>query len=38
MFMHHLWKEADKDHPLDPGIPILPLEAEYKSNITYVRG
>jgi len=38
MFMHHLWKEADKDHPLDPGTPILPLEAEYKSNITYVRG
>ena len=38
MFMHHLWKEADKDHPLDPGTPILPLEAEYKSNITFVRG
>ncbi len=38
IFMHHLWKEPDKDHPLDLGTPILPLEAEYKDNITYVRG
>jgi hypothetical protein len=38
MFMHHLWKEADENHPLEPGSPILPLEDEYKSNILYVRG
>jgi hypothetical protein len=38
MFMHHLWKEPDKSHGLDPPTPILPLEDEYKSNIGYVRG
>jgi hypothetical protein len=38
LFMHHLWKEADANHALDPGTPILPLEDEYKSNILYVRG
>jgi hypothetical protein len=37
-FMHQLCKEDDPNNPLVLGSPILPLEPEYKSNITFVRG
>ena len=36
--MHHLWKEPDTTHTLDPATPILPLEPDYVKNIVYTRG